>query len=81
LDAIEQEARAAADFEDIEASSEALHEIDLELIDEVVVAARLFSASAGVVAPCELVVVGARRFEIIGVGVGAALRVAHRGSF
>jgi hypothetical protein len=72
----EQEPGAAPDLEHVEPVTEALHEVDLEVIDEVVVAAGVAPAAPVLVALGELVVVCPRRVEVL-VGARVAGRLGH----
>ena len=73
----EQEAGAAPDLEQVAARAEAADEIDLEVVDEVVVAAGILAAVAILVAVRELVVIGARGVDVVVVAGGG--RCGHRG--
>ena len=66
--ALEEEARADAALEDVGARAVALDELDLEVVDERVVALGPIRAALRVVSSGELVVVGARGFEGVRAG-------------
>src|SRR5262249_15413891 len=63
-DMAQQKARAAADLEHVATSAEALDEAELELVDQVVVAAWIVAVAAVLVARGELFVVRARLGEV-----------------
>src|SRR5690606_40532637 len=65
-DALEQETRAASDFEDVPPGAEAPHELGFELVQELVVPARVIFSPVLLIARGKRVVIGAVRLATPG---------------